>query len=499
MDPLEALPAEIVLRLLDFSPIASIANLTQANQAWHNFIEHLHQDAIYASPRKTEHPPESKEFSFLKNVESFDQYFKDTSSWRDLCKRQTLLRRNYHDPNPTITESFMVPLSEQKRVWRFRTDLRRRFFICTSQDGGLQVTDVDGKGRLWHLPHNEVPPFAHLEYEDGVAVWSTLGDALEVWKTDEPGLSRGTFRKVAVLDCPMHHLRGFHLAYQTLCVVGDDGRGLVYDLSTEPPRLRTRLNIQEGAVGHLCQGEDVVMYSMGHDGFHIHDKTSGALLGAIDPRNCADFYHIAHPTRPALDITGTNRRSIQPLSSYTLHTEEPNDISIPIAVEPGPLSSSSTDPHEPRTTLDADTWGSGLLSGNLMVGISQAGRVVVCSNWREALKSDEAFRSHTAIIECEDNEENFILGGWLSIRDNRILFEILDKVYFVSLDEEGRVVTGEEGNRRPSWCFFSALNLMLQRRLQSGISMMQLFDDCIITTCGVSCCQQMRCCGRVGS
>ena len=221
----------------------SIASLTRLNQTWHNFINHTHQDAIYGSHSKTEHPLGTRDFSFLDEKETFSQYFKDISSWRDLCKRQTLLRRNYHDPHPTITDNFMVPLFDANRVWRFRADLKRRFFVCTSQDGGVTVTDMDGKGRLWSLAFDEVPPFAHLEYSDGMAVWSTLGDALEVWKASDFGQARGIFRKVAVLDCPLHHLRGFHLAYNTLCVVGDDGQGLVYDMTIEPPRLRLQLNI----------------------------------------------------------------------------------------------------------------------------------------------------------------------------------------------------------------------------------------------------------------
>lgn len=484
MDPLIVLPAEIVLRILEYTPISGVSSLTRLNKSWHEFIEHLHQDAIYASSSKTDHPPGAKHFAFLDRIESFDRYFEGTRSWRDLCKRQTLLERNYHRPQPDVTENLLIPLSEQKRVWRFRTDLNRRFFICTSQDGGLQVTDVDRGGQLWQLPHDDVPPFAHLEYSDGMAVWSTLGDALEVWKADDSGLARGVFRKVAVLDCPMHHLRGFHLAYQTLCVVGDDGHGLVYDMKPEPPRLRLRLDIQEGAVGHLCQAEDVVMYSMGTDGFHIHDKTSGTLLGTIDPGQVSKKYHIIHPTWPALDVTGISRKSLQPLPSHEVISEEKPDLFNPIEVQEGPLPPPTTDEAE-RTSIEDDTWGAGLLDGNLMVGISQAGRVVVCPNWREAIKNDKNFKTHTSIIECEDNEENFVLGGWLSIRNNRILFEILDKVYLVSLNEDGTVATADQPGRRPSWCFFSALNLVMQRALQSGISMMALFDDCVMTTIGV--------------
>lgn len=484
MDPLEALPAEIVLRILEFTPTSSVASLTTLNRTWHDFIDHLHQDAIYGSHSKTEHPPGAKDFSFIRKIESFDQFFQGVSTWKDLCKRRTLLARNYSRARPHVTDNFMVPLLDANRVWRFRTDLKRRIFICTSQDGGLTVTDMDGKGRLWHLDHDDVPPFAHLEYDDGLAIWSTLGDGLEVWKTDETELGRGGFRRVAVLDCPLHNLRGFHLAFNTLCVVGNDGQGLVYDMRSEPPRLRLTLDIKEGAVGHLCQAEEVVMYSMGTT-FHVHDKVDGALLGALEPEKVERIYHIIHPTRPALGESGSHQISVPPLSSYIIHSEEADDVLDPIEVQEGPYPFAATD-QELRMPVERDEWGAGLISGDLMVGISKAGRVLVCSNWRAAIKSDEKLRTYTSIIECENNDENFTLGGWLSIRDNRVLFEILDKVYVVSLNEEGAVPTASQKKKqRPSWCFFSALNPMLHRRLQSGISMMQLWDDCIMTTCWV--------------
>lgn len=484
MDPLIALPAEIVLGILDFTPVSGVASLTRLSRAWHDFVDGIHQDAIYSSLSKTEHPPGAKDLSFLAQIESFDQYFEGTASWKELCKRQTLLQGNYGSAHPVITDNFMVPLFDANRVWRFRTDLKRRFFVCTSQDGGLTVTDVDGKGRLWHLDHEEVPPFAHLEYADGMAVWSTLGDTLEVWKTDEADLPRGTFRKVAALHCPLHHLRGFHLMERTLCVVGDDGHGLVYDMSRDPPHLRLKLDIREGAVGHLCQAEDVVMYSMGQSGFDIHDKATGAFMSQLDPTRVKNIHHIVHPDPPRIRDLGAPQRSIPPLSSYTLHSEEAHELLRPIEVQNDPLPPIDSD-EVVRTPIDQDDWGAGLISGNLMVGISKAGRVLVCANWREAIKGESEFVRNTSIIECEDNDRNFTLGGWLSIRDNRILFEILDKVYLISLNDDGTVATASQKGERPSWCFSSALNPLFQMRLQNGISMMQLFDDCLMTTCWV--------------
>ena len=175
---------------------------------------------------------------------------------------------------------------------------------------------------------------------------------------------------------------------------------------------------------------------------------------------CRKVYHVIHPIWPALGAMGSHQTAVQPLSSYTLHSEEANDVLTPVEVQEGAYPFAVTD-EEMQTPVQDDEWGAGLISGNLMVGISKAGRVLICSNWREAMKSDAKFKDNTSIIECENNEENFTLGGWLSIRDNRILFEILDKVYIVSLNEDGTVATASQKEKRPSWCFFSALNPMV--------------------------------------
>lgn len=177
-DPLRLLPAEIILHILEFAPPPSLASLTRVSKAWHQFIDEDHQDAIYSSPRKTEHPDGAKDFSFLATGSNFSKYFEGVSSWKDLCKRQTLLARNWTAEKPETRESIVQV--GRSRVWRFKPDFKRRFFLSTSHDGGFHVTDMDTGRIIWQLPSTEVRPFAHLEYQDGTAVWDRYGNALEV-------------------------------------------------------------------------------------------------------------------------------------------------------------------------------------------------------------------------------------------------------------------------------------------------------------------------------
>lgn len=178
LDPLRLLPAELILHVLEFAAPSTLASLTRVSRAWHQFIDMDHQDTIYASPRKTDYPRGAKDFAFLSSGSSFSKYFQGVLSWKDLCKRQTLLSRNWTAVNPETRESIVQV--GRNRVWRFKPDFKRRIFLSTSHDGGFHVTDMDTGHIIWELPNTEVRPFAHLEYQDGTAVWDRYGNALEV-------------------------------------------------------------------------------------------------------------------------------------------------------------------------------------------------------------------------------------------------------------------------------------------------------------------------------
>ena len=99
-DPLVHLPSEIILRIIDNATLASVAKLTQLTRAWHTFIEEVHQDAIYSSLTKIERPPQTRDFSFvdpsLDHNKYYNKYYNDIQSWKDLCRRQTLLKRSWN-------------------------------------------------------------------------------------------------------------------------------------------------------------------------------------------------------------------------------------------------------------------------------------------------------------------------------------------------------------------------------------------------------------------
>ncbi|KGO39665.1 hypothetical protein PEX1_093000 [Penicillium expansum] len=479
-DPLTVLPPEIVLQILHFTPVSALASLTAASKAWHQFIDVTHQEAIYTSEAKTTQPlGGSRDLSFLSDTHSFAKVFEGTESWKDLCKRQTLLARNWAEPHPVSQESVLQIGNDH--VWRFRADFKRRFFISTSHAGGMNVTDMDTGRILWQLPSvsstekDGVRPHAHLEYQDGMAVFDSEGDSLEVWQTDLEGAKRGEFRRIAILnhDC---QTRGFQLSYWTLCVVSNEGRGFVYDMTQRPPKLTTRLKIEGGGIGHLDQSEDIVIYSMGAKGYFAYNKESGAFLGILKPSKSTEKYHILPPKAASASTSAalTGAAQLGPRPQPLPPGAFQKDRLVPIEVAKGPLSP----PDDPDHVWHGeDEWGAGMLNGDLFVGFSRAGRVFICPDFRKALRDEASLAASSSILECESDGSSFDMGGWLSIRNHRVMFEIQDRIYVVALDDNNRVQTLES----PARASYSLLTSSAPQ-LAVPVSYMALADDAIMTT-----------------
>lgn len=468
-DPLVCLPAEIVLRIIDYTRPREVASLTRLNKSWNGFIEKTHQEHIYSSDSKVDRPSNCRDFSFLDKDQSFAKYFDGVTSWKDVCKKQMLLAHNWTSRKPTTTESVMQIGTSP--VWRFRPDFKRRFIVSTSQTGGVRVTDMDNGDLLWSLGDDDVRPYAHLEYQDGMAVWDRWGNAIEIWEADDT--NRGTFQRTAILshEC---ETRGFQLSFDTLCVVSSDGEAFVYDMKTSPPTLRTHLDIEQEAVGHLYQSLDAIVCSIGSKGYHVHSKDSGALLGILQPNTCSNVYHIKHPRSPPEHNLHTMRQG--PTQNVFPPQKPRKDRLLPLRLRSGKHPDRSN-----PLTLDQDEWGAGMIENNFIVGISRGGRLYICSDWQGALTSPEQAAASSAIIECESDGSTFDLGGWLSIKNHRVLLEVGDRIYIFTLNQEGPLPgTGEHA--QPIW----ATSTSSAPQLKVPVSFMAIYDDCLMSTYTVS-------------
>lgn len=473
-DPLAILPPELVLRVLEFASLPTVAALTAVSKAWHQFIDLTHQDAIYSVLSKSAEPA----------APTFSRWFDDATSCKSVCERQTRLARNWDSPHPVSRERILQVGNDP--VWRFRADLKRRFIVSTSHAGGLNVTDIDTGRILWRLPstldtdnEHAVRPYAHLEYQDGMVVFDREGDAVEVWQADVEDAPRGEFRRIAILDHDCQ-TRGFQLSYWTLCVVSTQGQGFVYDMTKRPPTRTTLLHIENDAVGHLDQSRDAVMYSMGPRGYHVYDKKSAEFLGALRPSQCTEVYHISPPKGSSVSASARLMGLAQhdPLRQYSSPGPATKDHMVPIKLEKGPLPPPDDTEH---VRHGEDEWGAGMLNGDLFVGVSRAGRVFVCSDWRKAIHDEASLAACSAIIECESDGSTFDLGGWLSVRNHRLMFEVQDRAYVVALDENNRIQDVDSAERA-SYSFLTCST----PQLAVPISFMALYGDAIMTTYTVS-------------
>jgi len=342
------------------------------------------------------------------------------------------------------------------------------------------VTDMDTGLALWGLGKEEVRPHAHLEYdaESGTAVWDRWGNAVEVWRVDEgEGIPRGTFRLVKVLTHDVE-TRGYQLSYGALCVVSTEGVGFVYDMTGEEPVLKTRMEIEHEAVGHLDQNEDVVMYSMGKRGYHIYEKDTGKLVGKMDPLKCSNAYHIIHPDPPLFDILTTARHHIPRLRNFGHPLQYPRrDRFASLWLEEGPH------PDAP-IPIEEEEWGAGMLSGDVMVGVSNGGSVFICTDWRGSLKSLRTYNAHCVVIGCEPNDNITDLGSWLSVRNDRILFEVHDLIYILTLPDIKTQPWPQlmKGGQNPIY----AISQSSTPQIGEPVSFMAAWDDCIMFTYTVS-------------
>jgi hypothetical protein len=217
---------------------------------------------------------------------------------------------------------------------------------------------------------------------------------------------------------------------------------------------------------------------MGTRGYHIHDKQSGVLLGVIDPSKCQKFHHIIHPDEPRYPL-GYPVDLFPSLLQVEVFppTNPTRGRSSPIEIRDGRFEDGA---ESARLELENDEWGAGILVESMMVGISRGGRMFVLLDWRLALREPKSIETNSYLVECDVDatSHQFDFGGWLSVRNDRALFEIRDHVYVIALERSNLGRHDRLQRSRPSYCFISGSVL----RSIVPISYMSIDDDCIMST-----------------
>lgn len=238
--------------------------------------------------------------------------------------------------------------------------------------------------------------------------------------------------------------------------------------------LKTHMTIPDGAMGHVYQDDDAVLFSMAEHGFNFYEKSTGEFLGTLDGTGCTNFMHIKHPSLQSPSLFDPAR--FEPIRPVFPPSNLRRDRLTPLKLEDGHLAGVTQVP------LEDDDWGAGMIDDGWFVGLSRGARILVCPNWRQALKdkADGNPAPNWTIIECEDDGTGFDLGGWLSVKDNRFLCEMAGHIYIISLNDHGDVYRSEPA--RASW----SLSTASSSELEVPVSFMSLYDDCIMSTYSVS-------------
>ncbi|EMD33102.1 hypothetical protein CERSUDRAFT_118157 [Gelatoporia subvermispora B] len=247
MTRLELLPTELLLNILVYLPVQTLAALRQTSQFWNEFFK-ANEQGIYHKAALLHNFVDAIGISLNDaKVRHRGIAMRDVITWKNYCRRCLQLHRNwlghgYASIGAYTTTDF---------VHRIKVDEEVGILVTTNSFGGLTVSDANTDEVLWSLAESYVREYAHCEYEKGYLVFDRLEGTKEVWRLsvdaaqspistvwegarpDEAQLSaskaaaarhatttpRGHFTPWAILR-PSEPTRAYHLVYPTLAVVG---------------------------------------------------------------------------------------------------------------------------------------------------------------------------------------------------------------------------------------------------------------------------------------
>ncbi|KAK1081605.1 tRNA pseudouridine synthase 1 [Friedmanniomyces endolithicus] len=217
---------------------------------------------------------------------------------------------------------------------------------------------------------------------------------------------------------------------------------------------------------------------MGRRGIQFYDTQSSESLGILKPGAEVSQYHILLPDS-ALAVLQDRP------TDFSSPPDEPRDDRlVPLTVMDGPLPG---DNDSATAIFEGEEWVTCTLDGNLFVGLSSAGSLYICPDWRQALQGQD---QHSAMVKCDMGNSTFepekSLFG-LSVKNHRIMFDVCQWMYVVALDSEDRVqrpstpFTASALRFRPSYAY----PMCAPSFVADPVSEFALFDDCVMSTCSV--------------
>ncbi|KAJ7242600.1 hypothetical protein B0H12DRAFT_1236729 [Mycena haematopus] len=174
------LPVELVVEILKFAPLSTIANVFAVSREWNSFCN-VNQSILYHNAAVFHgFISSSNVYSDLVTTLS-RRSLAGVRDWKSFCYTQLYIQNSWRGEAPSFVTSHK---SAGNNVHRIKTDEQRGFLIVTTSRGGLSVVDLYDDRVLWSLPEHYVHAYAHCEYGSGYLIFDRQGISgeKEVWR-----------------------------------------------------------------------------------------------------------------------------------------------------------------------------------------------------------------------------------------------------------------------------------------------------------------------------
>ncbi|CAA7262367.1 unnamed protein product [Cyclocybe aegerita] len=190
---LDPLPAELVLHVLSFLPLSSLASIRAASCEWQEFFV-THEAVIYNQAAFfhgfTDQRTPVLDIDAVKWDYSYRVVPEDELDWVELCKRRIRVGDAWKGLAPSTVSHIKMKLPRGPSImtpYHVAVDEDRGFALVTCRERGLHLLDIDTGDILWGLRGWHVAECVGFEYSDGFFVLERSEDTYEVWRLQELG------------------------------------------------------------------------------------------------------------------------------------------------------------------------------------------------------------------------------------------------------------------------------------------------------------------------
>ncbi|KAK0455503.1 uncharacterized protein EV420DRAFT_1336393 [Desarmillaria tabescens] len=179
------LPAEIILEILAYLQLDSLASFAAVSRSTKIFID-ANESTVYRNAAvihglissEATQPADLRTKYTPKSMQGVD-------SWKSFCRRQITIKRAWKGKSPSSARRLAYASLHRQDVHRIKVDEWAGIIITTYRNGGLAVADIATNRVLWSLPSSHVVPHAHCEYDKGFLIFNRVGRRKEVWRLVE--------------------------------------------------------------------------------------------------------------------------------------------------------------------------------------------------------------------------------------------------------------------------------------------------------------------------